>query len=232
MNGLKYWDPEESTRTKWETTYASELQSRGLSQDFTGLSTLLLGQAQPAQFQSADQTGYWWGSKCTAVGVCDSTATVSSNALAGMIPREYFRGQSKFGGYYNWISATAESGNWDTPAETTIDDSLCPAGWKLPIGSNQADKSWGNLILGAYETSNATAAASIIGLSTPISLIFAADYDFQLGAIRNTNYGFYWSSTKGNESHVSHRNHLRPGYSTPNNTDDILYGFSVRCVKK
>ncbi|MBQ6321092.1 hypothetical protein IJI17_02660, partial [Candidatus Saccharibacteria bacterium] len=42
-----YWDPEESTREKWTNTYASKLQERGLSQDFTGLSELLLGQAQP-----------------------------------------------------------------------------------------------------------------------------------------------------------------------------------------
>ncbi|MBQ8996506.1 hypothetical protein IJ095_00545, partial [Candidatus Saccharibacteria bacterium] len=56
-----YWDPSASTEAKI-ALYDTELTNLGLSKDFTGLSELLLGQAQPAQFQSSGQTVYWWGS--------------------------------------------------------------------------------------------------------------------------------------------------------------------------
>ena len=151
MNGLKYWDPEESTRTKWETTYAAELQNRGLTQDFTGLSELLLGQAQPKQFQSYDdnQPLYWsWGSKVSDDGQYTLLNSFTNNANTEM-PREYHGGNDSYGDLYNWYSATAESGKYSI-LNSEANDSLCPHGWRLPAGDITELGSWYYLFTDSY----------------------------------------------------------------------------------
>ena len=89
----------------------------GLSKDFTGLSELLLGQAQPAQFQSSGQTGYVWGALINADReVLDGTNTSSGSFaryLDGVwiedreetaMPRSY-NGLSSYGNiYYSWAT--------------------------------------------------------------------------------------------------------------------------------
>ena len=141
---VAFWDPQASTKKKWEETYATELQSRGLTQDFTGLSTLLLGQAQPAQFQTEGQTGYWWGSKVSDDGSWTALNEVANNANAEM-PRS--KVDDTYGAYMNWYAATAESGTYGMTRDNA-EDSICPNGWRLPLGYQTID--WRNLVSAEY----------------------------------------------------------------------------------
>ena len=101
---------------------------------------LLLGQAQPNQFQSSDQTGYWWGSKVSDDGNFTALDSVANNANAE-IPRDYHEGNDSYWDYYNWYAATAESGTY-AMTSGNAEDSLCPAGWQLPInGDSSTSKS-------------------------------------------------------------------------------------------
>ena len=91
------WDPYASTNTKINTTYASQLSNAGLTSDFAGLSTWLLGSANPQQYQYQPQgvygSNYKWGSyrasdSETVAEIQAKTGDPSNNAYAE-IPRSY-----------------------------------------------------------------------------------------------------------------------------------------------
>ena len=238
-----YWDPSESTVTKYTTTYASELDTRNLSHDFAGLSELLLGQAQPAQFQSAEQTGYWWGSKVSDDGNWTALDSVTNNANAE-IPREYHRGNDALGGYYNWYAATAESlmaaaGNVTLSAE----DSICPAGWQLPKSGNSAtDKSFSGLFFGAYHLNNASSNEQAKPIFTlPFLTPKNGLYDGNSGTINyRGNSALFYSSTMSFPSKTAYILDavytIFPtyvvGYLHPSVSGGYLAGYGVRCVRK
>ena len=48
-----------------------------------------------------------------------------------------------FGLYYNWYTATAGNGTYETEQGTTVSGDICPAGWHLPSGTGIGD--FGNL---------------------------------------------------------------------------------------
>ena len=232
MNGLKYWDPEESTRTKWETTYASELQDRGLSQDFTGLSTLLLGQAQPAQFQTEGQTGYWWGSKVSDDGNWTTLNEVENNTNAEL-PRSYHIGNNSFGDSYTWYAATAESGryNMSSYGNQIAADSMCPRGWKLPQNETNASKSWDNLIV-TYDIGYGTGSSAYIR-KPPILLLYSGNLYWKNGRYYLNGAGSFWSEKSVNiESANAYYLGFRDASVTTQGPNAKSYGFSVRCVKK
>ncbi|MBQ3348505.1 hypothetical protein IJJ39_02065 [Candidatus Saccharibacteria bacterium] len=80
MNGLKYWDPEESMKSVAQTEYAAHPElysdyvdpSTGITDDnyFYVASLYRLGTAQAAQFQSGNQTGaaWHWASRLNEAG--------------------------------------------------------------------------------------------------------------------------------------------------------------------
>ena len=129
QTSVKYWDPSASTVKKYTETYASELQSRGLTQDFTGLTTLLLGRTQFYQFltrYNRENSYVIWGTMVSDDGnFTPISLSVNSNAA---IPRS-FEDNNWYA--YNLWAASAESFIWLT-GQSRIPDSLCPAGWRLP----------------------------------------------------------------------------------------------------
>ena len=127
-----YWDPGESTKEKWTTTYAAELDARNLTRDFTGLSTLLLGQAQPNQFQTSDDaqpTGWWWGSKVSDDGTYTLQSSFINFSPNAAIPRSYISPTTKS---YNRYAAFAES-----YPDHNSSDTVCPSGWRIPTYNSQ-----------------------------------------------------------------------------------------------
>ena len=200
-----------------------KLTELGLSQDFTGLSTLLLGQAQPAQFQSQNQSGYWWGSKVSDDGNWTALGSVSNNANAE-IPRSYAYETDRF---YNWYSATAESGTY-AMASGNASDSLCPKGWLLP--QNDGSKSWYNLLFTSYGLSSNEASSAFMRQS-PLSLSFGGSYYWLLGIMGARTYGNFWSSTPNGTSDALNLG-LRADYISVRGTGIKANGFSVRCLKE
>ena len=198
----------------------------GLSKDFTGLSELLLGQAQPAQFQSSGQTGYWWGSKVSDDGNWTVLSDATNNANAEM-PRSYNGGSTYANNvYYNWYGATAESGTYDGDAA----DSICPSGWELPIGREKTiEKTVAHLFMEVYgyASANGTNNSSAISEARklPLTLSLSAEYGGALGA-----GGFYWARTAYNGTARAYYYTLDFLHTYGNNAK--FNGYSIRCIQK
>ena len=230
------WDPEKSTRIKWETTYASELQSRGLTQDFTGLSELLLGQAQPKQFQSWEDdepTGWWWGSKISDDGNFTELESVVAMNSNSEIPRSYHGANPTIGILYNWFAATAESGKYLTPNETSVDDSICPSGWKLPVNYNQetTDKSLPGLLFGSYQLSN-DKTGSEMARKAPLSFTLTGYIEPTSGLYRSNEIGLYSSASTGFQASNMARSSIRTTSMNLWSRDAKSNGYAQRCVKR
>ncbi len=115
------------------------------------------------------------------------------------------------GTYLNWKTATAGVGKTDT--NSVPNDSICPAGWQLPINDSNG-KSYYNLIIGSYndgitageagsgktyyQTKNG---AYIYAMSqtlrqSPLSIPFSGFFHFHTGAVYYVaSNGRFWSST-------------------------------------
>ena len=267
-NGKKAWDPGKSTYDKYNATNGtlkSELAAANLTNDFTGLSELLLGQAQPAQFQSAEQTGYIWGSmyeedgtevelsetECvttyqnwTAINKC---IRVTGADLA--IPRSYIA-NSKEKTYYNWYAATAESMISETDAVSDAPDSICPAGWQLPIGiatsaGQNIDKTFNKLILnstdgygltdGIQETDEVVRSLR----NAPLSMVATGYYRAGSGAIVRDRYSSgYWTSAPISNGKARNfyatikRNTEEQTLLSVGMSDYKTGGNAVRCIKR
>ena len=131
-----------------------------------------LGVEQPYQFQEEGQTGYVWGSYYSDVdGTKTLGDTVNNNPYAEM-PREYAAGvQYRFNHYYNWYSATAESGAYVTSAKEA-QDSLCPSGWELPVSSV-----WQNLFINSYSITDGDATSTKVARSLPFAILYTGRFD-------------------------------------------------------
>ena len=245
-----YWDPEESTRNKWtnDTThggYADILEERGLTKDFTGLSTLLLGQAQPAQFQSSDQTGYIWGTiyadngdgtpnfdqilvTTGEIGVVNGIEYHVDTNANSVLPRTYSSGATHAHYmFYNWYAASAEGLDYSNTRSDTV-DSICPSGWKMPACGYNAtvDKTFAKLgsSYGASPYSEVRKA--------PVGLGLDGLYRASSGQIDNYGaIGRLWTTTNYAYG-ISFNLALLLNSYNPTSANSQAHGFTVRCVKK
>ena len=232
---IKYWDPSASTVKKYTETYASELQSRGLTQDFTGLSTLLLGQEQPAQFLSGNQNGYYQGSVISDddldVNLGTSHTRIASRNSQIPRARKNLRGMSYF---YNFYASTAEMGTYNM-SYGNVDDSICPSGWSLPTEEktiNTADKTWSKLIYTSYHLVDNDAESVKALARAPLNLSFdgyISSLGYRAGPGEVVNYA---------TSSVDDPNSARNFYSSTvttrlivHNIDPKVNGLLIRCVK-
>ena len=208
-----------------------------MSKDFSGLSELLLGQAQPAQFQSGSQTGYWWGTKVSDDGNFTALDAIAHNANAEM-PRGYHDGNNTYGDYYNWYAATVESGTFAQTSGNAA-DSICPSGWQLPVnGDSTVDKSWEGLLFGHYTTDGSTPlasnSASVLAMkSIPLSIPFSGYYSWTSGALNDRGSGgYFWSSSAHSNGTNAYRLVFNGSSVYPQANGNKVYGFTVRCVRR
>ena len=237
---MKYWDPQASSVKKFVDLGLGTAEQY----TFSALSNKLLGQAQDYQFQSPDKTGTWqWGSKCTPIydendnekiidTVCGSS-TLQQNEL-NAVPRSYHNGNNAIGDYYNWYSATAESGRFDTPINASPSDSVCPKGWKLPrAGTINDDKSWRGMLVGTYGFDGG-AKSSEDSRHNTLSLGFFGYYRSAGGIADVNSIGYFISSMSGNRGFnytmvaLVSNNELADRYDWLAKTS----GPGLRCVKE
>ena len=135
----------------------------------------------------------------------------------------YGSGSGKIGVYYNYCAASAGSycygnGTSSGSASGNATEDICPAGWRMPTGGSSSEYQ----VLYAAYSSNATNFRN--ALSTPLSGYF--DYG---SAGSQGSYGYFWSSTRSNDSNMYD---LRVGSSGvgPQNVDSRFSGGSVRCL--
>ena len=141
-----------------------------------------------------------------------------------------------YGNYYNWYSATAGYGTYSKDDSAPTDGDLCPAGWKLPYGSNgTSGSSVGNTKGGFYYLANQMGGTSSNQVNSnkfrmfPNNFIYSGYWDSNSAGNRG-GFGGYWSSSAFSNDDA-HALFLRSASVSPGfNYDYKYYGFAVRCV--
>lgn len=157
-----------------------------------------------------------------------------------------------YGNYYNWYSATAGNGTYSFSTDNnSVAGDLCPAGWRLPKGSNKTrivnngDNEFWNLTVVAlnnntlpanYETSTApyytgTEAGPVDkALRTYPNNYLYSGYVLDEYLFYRGSDGDYWSST-ANYSYHAYYLYLSSSRVTPGASGSNKYlGRTVRCI--
>ena len=147
------------------------------------------------------------------------------------------RGSMYIGDYYNWYAATAGSGTYST-ASGTVNDSICPKGWKLPSNATDAKDSWRNLITttyafpgttGGYSSNNRDSLNRVKQL--PLSIPATGFYNWTNGTLYNRGYnGYFWSSAAYSSTSAYNLNVYYDGNFSTQNYNNKVHGLAVRCV--
>lgn len=147
--------------------------------------------------------------------------------------------KNHIGNYYNWSAAVAS--NNTTSLSTPYDnapDSICPAGWRLPTGTDaqgtSSSKEFNELFVdeGVIESTNEVFTPDGYEklLNTPLWFTMSGYVDSG-STSRVGSSGYYWSSTISDALYVYYSN-FRRGNIFPSNTNTKYYGFSMRCLIK
>ncbi len=143
-----------------------------------------------------------------------------------------------YGNYYTWNAAIADTTHYNSGDYGTT--SLCPAGWRLPIGAQSTvDKSFGALSValggpvgGATANSSSTPTGAVMSgvfRSYPNNFLYAGLFGGS-SADGGGGYGYYWSSTAssnyGGYGLTLDGFGVRPG----NDYSYKYYGQSIRCL--
>ena len=143
-----------------------------------------------------------------------------------------------YGNYYTWHAAIADTTYYSSGDHGTT--SLCPVGWRLPIGNQStANMSFGKLSVelggptdGAAANSSSTptgAEMSRVFRSYPNNFLYSGLFSTS-SAYSRGNYGYYWSSTAGNIRN-SYSLYLDSAYVSPGTDYVSKYsGTSIRCI--
>ena len=130
----------------------------------------------------------------------------------------------KNGNYYNWKAATAGTGSSGS-GWTTINDSICPKGWKLP-GWDANDKSFWSLLSNTYGLGSYGGNDMI---TTPFNFIRSGRITWSNGVLDRIGEGYFWTNTSrgGDAGNILHHT----GYISQN-AQSKAYGLSIRCVAR
>ncbi len=174
-----------------------------------------------------------WGNNATAVS--DSVrsfhpeseeAFIKGGTAASESPTEDIPSYlwEKNGNYYNWKAATAGTGSSGS-GWTTINDSICPKGWKLP-GWDANDKSFWSLLSNTYGLGSYGGNDMI---TTPFNFIRSGRITWNNGVLDRLSEGYFWTNTSrgGDAGNLLHHT----GYISQN-AQSKAYGLSVRCVAR
>ena len=137
----------------------------------------------------------------------------------------------KAGNYYTWYTATSGSGLKGL-ANTVINDSLCPRGWKLP--DNDGNKSFYNLLDNVYQIPHNNTSLHRLTQS-PFHFPYTGLYAHNTGYLDyySTN-GYYWSNkttTDGSEVY-NLAFYTSTNFIYNAQAKNQTWGFSVRCLAR
>ena len=136
-----------------------------------------------------------------------------------------------YGNLYNWYAATAGTGTSSMVSVNATAD-ICPKGWRLPDGGSSTDKSFKSLdkaMGGTGENRNPDTVSRDKYRATPYLFPYSGYYNGGLYA-QGSN-GHWWSRSAYTLSSYAYY-FLLGGSGTvyPQNFDNNVDGFSVRCV--
>ena len=135
------------------------------------------------------------------------------------------------GNYYSWEAATAGTGHSYTSAGAEAPDSICPAGWRLPLSrysNNTVSGSFYNFLNQYGFTSSTGSGANSI---TRAPLFFVrSGYVLSTNRLDDAGYGgYYWSSVASSSS-GAYSLYFLSSTVVPSGSISRYVGHSVRCV--
>ena len=155
-------------------------------------------------------------------GVMDENwETTLDNGTVACTPESHYQ----IGNYYNWTAAVAmnDSSSYTTN-QTDVDQSICPAGWRLPTYSGS--KSYDTLV----STLNLTAGMDGNIHSSPVFFPYAGVWNG--GSWDVGSYGVFWSSVVWDSNLAYDLYFDVDGGLSPQDWDGRDYGISVRCAAR
>ena len=141
------------------------------------------------------------------------------------------------GNYYNWTATIASNNSTSYNASTIADittnpqNSICPAGWRLPTVSNTSDTDGSTNEFRRLVTLYGNTTGNDKAL-TAAPLWFVRGGNVNSSSLNGSGYGGYcWSSTVYNSSYAYNLNFDSSGVS-PANYNSRYNGWSVRCIAR
>ena len=128
-------------------------------------------------------------------------------------------GNTSYGVYYNWYTATATYGTYSMSSGSVSYD-ICPKGWRLPTGGSS----------GEFQTLYSYYNSSALMRGTP-AFVISGGWNGASVYGQGDGGGYYWSST-AYDSDYAHRLDLVSSYVRPESTNRKYYGFAVRCLAR
>ncbi len=129
---------------------------------------------------------------------------------------------STYGGYYNWLAATAGEGTTSLDSRTTVEHSICPKGWRLPKGYTDGD--FWQLYYDYYPSAEQM-------MDVPNFKYGGFIYAGQIAGNGQGSYARYWSATNTNSSYASSL-YFTDNDAMPANSYPKYYAHSVRCIAR
>ena len=129
-----------------------------------------------------------------------------------------------FGTYYNWYTATAGQGTYDTSSNTTVTGDICPKKWRIPTGNSTGE-------FNALNTAvNSGSTGSDAGLRAyPVNFLWSGDYNNNK---RNSSYsnGRIWTATAKDNNTTYRAGFATNTVTASTNAYNKWDGFVVRCI--
>ena len=149
------------------------------------------------------------------------------NSSAGTATVDYDpTSNSKYGVLYNFCAASA--GTYCYPNTTNYGNAsydICPAGWRLPVGGTSGEYV---TLYGKYNT--------VAKMHSPVTSGGAGfafpGYFTNAGIKQLDNYGYYWSSTRSDNTIMYDMSiNASTVYPAHSGSDGRRCGRSIRCIK-
>ena len=135
---------------------------------------------------------------------------------------------ASYGNYYNWYSATAGNGKYETGSNVTVAGDICPAGWILPIGNEtSANGSFSNLDSNMGGTGSGHDGSNN-WRSFPNNFVYSG-YWYGSSAYGRGSSGYYWSSTASSTNNAYYLGLSSDIVGFTNNNNKYM-GYPVRCL--
>ena len=157
-----------------------------------------------------------------------------------------------YGNYYTWPAAVADTAYYSQNNTSVTTTSICPTGWRLPIGGQSTVNTTGDFyvltktLMGGTEpnTNNTNgygyyqgivdnvdlgATASKVLRAYPTNVVYSGYFNGSSASNRGS-YGGYWSSSvrSNNFAYYLYLNSSKVHPGT--NNGGKRFGFSVRCI--
>ena len=158
--------------------------------------------------------------------IASKSIGINSGALSGC------------GYLYNWYTATAGSGIFQSASDLNVSSSICPVGWNLPKGNITSSQNDFGILNNAMANGIATTSSGDASALTIPNWLSNGPFEGALAGFYSTgfgntggDYGYYWTSSTHSYT-AGHAFTLRFGYGNvwPGTVSSSRRdGLSIRC---